>query len=90
LTADDPRSAEHVDRSRLQLEFTKHQRMTPGMVGFKEHGEALIEAVKRHGITYLQEIFPSVQSQTEALERNFNQIRKGNLPDSPAVFWKPF
>ena len=90
LTTDDPRSAEHVDRSRLQLEFVKHQRMVPGEIGFQEHGEALIAAVKRHNITYLQEIFESVMPQTQALERSFEQIRKGNLPDSAAVFWRPF
>jgi len=32
----------------------------------------------------------SNQPQPEALERSFNQIRKGNLPDSWPVFWQPF
>ena len=90
LTKDDPKASAHVDRSRLQLEFVKHHRRRPHEVDFKEKAEALIESIKRNNVTYIQEIFPSQQSQSEALERSFSQIRKGNLPDSWPVFWQPF
>ena len=90
LTADDPEASAHVERSRLQLEFVKHQRRRPNEVDFGEKAEALIEAIRRSGVTYVQEIFTNHQPQPEALERSFSQIRKGNLPDSWPVFWQPF
>lgn len=90
LTKDDPVFFSHVDRSRLQLEFVKHQRRRPNEVDFKEKAEELIEAIKRNKVTYIQEIFENQQSQPEALERSFSQIRKGNLPDTWPVFWQPF
>jgi hypothetical protein len=74
----------------MQLEFVKHQRRRPHEIDFKEKAEELIEAIKRNKVTYVQEIFESQQSQAEALERSFNQIRKGDLPDSWPVFWQPF
>ena len=82
LTAGDPVAAERVDRSRLQLEFVKHQRRLPSSDGFAEEAEALIAKIKEHGIAYIQE--------SRDPETSFDQIRKGDLPDSWEVFWKPF
>ena len=90
LTQDDPVASANVDRSRLQLEFVKHQRRRPHEVDFKEKAEELIESIKRNKVTYVQEIFEHHQPQAEALERSFTQIRKGNLPDSWPVFWQPY
>lgn len=81
LTAGSP-AAERVDRSRLQLEFVKHQRRLPSSDDFAEQAEALIAKIQEHGIAYIQE--------SRDLETSFSQIRKGDLPDSWEVFWKPF
>jgi len=90
LTKDDPIASRNVDRSRLQLEFVKHHRRRPHEVDFEENAEKLIESIKRNKVTYIQEIFTNQQTQEEALERSFSQIRKGNLPDTWPVFWQPY
>lgn len=90
LTKDDPIASSNVDRSRLQLEFIKHQRRRPHEVDFREKAEQLISAIKRSKVTRIQEYAASGTSDEEALEYNFSQIRKGNLPDSWPVFWQPF
>lgn len=82
MTEDDPAAAERVDRCRLQLEFLKHHRRLPSAEDFAEEAEKLIAKIRRHGIERIQE--------SSDLETSFAQIRKGDLPDSWEVFWKPF
>ena len=86
-TKNDPVAADHVDRSRLQLEFVKHHRRRTNEHDFKEQAEALIAKIQKHKITYVQEIF---SESAPAMERSLAQIRKGDLPDSWGVFWQPY
>ena len=78
----DPESLSHVKRSRLQLEFIKHQRRLPSSDDFQGEAEALIEKISLSGVERIQE--------SASLEESFEEIRKGDLPDSWEVFWRPF
>ncbi len=87
LTKDDPIASDNVDRSSLQLDFVKHQRKHNTDEDFSEKAEALVAKILKHKIGYVQEMWGS---QEEALARSLEQIRKGNLPDTWPVFWRPF
>ena len=87
LTEDDPRAWENVRRARLQLEFIRHHRKLRCEEDFAESAEALIDGIRRHGITYIQERFNVTPE--AGLEKSCWQIRNGTLPGGFDVFWCP-
>jgi hypothetical protein len=70
-----------IQRSRLQLKFVKMQRKRRGDADFMEMAENFVADVKKTDITYIQEGCP--------LEKSFDQVMTGYLPDSWRAFWAP-
>lgn len=87
LTEDDQRTRENVRRARLQLEFIRHHRKLRCEEDFAESAEKLIDGIRWHGITYVQERFNMTPE--AGLEKSFRQIRNGTLPGGFDVFWCP-
>ena len=72
---------ERIRRSRLQMRFIKLHRKSIDEVDYREQAEAFIEDVKAMGIVCIQEGKP--------IEKSFDQLRTGFLPDSGRSFWDP-
>ena len=70
-----------IQRSRLQMKLVKMQRKRRGDADFMEMAENFVADVKKTEITYIQEGCP--------IEKSFDQIMTGYLPDSWRAFWSP-